>query len=161
MSKVQSKKQLRSTLWWVLKLRCLYCLCQNHRQWRLSFSFSVANGALGSRSEGPGSSGRRRGSVYIVTGRRISCFSVSSWVCQGQVAAVCCPGDEQCRLDQSQPPPPGNQHPRARGRRRLPLCSVRGVWSYCPLERCCPMWLHIKRPSPLMSPLLGCETEDG
>lgn len=37
------------------------CLGQNYRTWGLNFSLSVANGALASPSEGPGSSGGRNG----------------------------------------------------------------------------------------------------
>lgn len=98
-----------------LKLPSWHCLGQGWRPWRLDFSVSVANGALGSLSKGPGSSGWRMGeSVSSSVRRSIPCLGCSagqhSWrtsqplIASLHYAPSICPGTQIKLLELSRVP---------------------------------------------------------
>lgn len=59
--KCKVRKSLKAFCSGIWNSSVLCCSGQNYRTWGLNFSLSVANGALASPSEGPGSSGGRKG----------------------------------------------------------------------------------------------------
>lgn len=135
MSNVQSKKSLKSTAWWDLKLGCWHCSCQNDRP-RDEVSVYGARGPPLRALAAVTGEGKR----YAVTGRRSCRLGVSHGSAWGQVAAAGGLGISSCRLLQSQPLPPGNQDPGVmlRAPRGDPPCAL-CVGSRCPPERGCPV----------------------